>query len=399
MPGMPRPREVDLPISARAGSVDRCTIMDTLQAAHEMERRGRRVIHFEVGQASGPAPAAARSAAADAMADGALGYTDAAGLPELRAGIARLYAERHGLALDPERVVVTAGASAGFVLAMINLFDPGDRIALWDPSYPSYRNLMRSLGIVPVGIAARAETGFQPRASDLGPGLSGVLLCSPANPTGAIIPRTTLSSIMAAAADRGLAVISDEVYHGMHYDAPAVSALEISDDAYVINSFSKYFSMTGWRVGWMVVPPTHIGAVEALAQNLYICAPHVSQVAALAALGASAEMEARLLVYRRNRDLLLAALPGIGFGRIVPPDGGFFLYADVSGLTGDSGILCSEILEETGVALTPGNDFDPERGARYVRLCYACDSEQIEEGLDRLAAWARGRLRAGDRGN
>ena len=391
MPAISKALPSEIPISARGGSVRRCTIMDSLRAAEAMERSGRQVIHFEVGQPSGPAPKAARLAAAAAMADGALGYTDAAGLPDLRAAIARLYGERHGVELDPERVIVTAGASAGFMLAFINLFDPGDQIALWDPSYPSYRNLMRSLGLEPVNVSSQPGSGLLPRGSDLRPGLSGALLCSPANPTGSIIPRTALASVMAAAADRGVTIISDEVYHGLHYETPAVSALEIGNDAYVVNSFSKYFAMTGWRVGWMVVPPGHVGAVEALAQNLYICAPHVSQVAALAALGSADELDARVATYRRNRDMLLTALPRIGFGPIAPPDGGFFLYADISDLAADSRALCTEILEVAGVALTPGNDFDPVQGARYVRLCYACDGEAVEEGLHRLEAWARQR--------
>lgn len=375
-------------ISGRSASVSPCTIMDTMSEARALERIGRRVIHFEVGQPCSPAPAAARAAAAAAMSGRPLGYTDATGLPELRERIVRHYAARHGVHLDPARIIVTAGASAGFVLALTNLFDPGDQVAVCDPGYPGYRNMLRSLSLAPVGVPTRPERGFQPIPPDLRPGLAGIVLASPANPTGSMIARPDLTELVHAAADRGISVISDEVYHGIEYGAPAVSALEISDDVYVINSFSKYFAMTGWRVGWMVVPPGHVRAIEALMQNLFICAPHVGQIAALAALDAGAELARHVALYRANRDLLLDGLPKAGFSRLAPPDGAFFLFADVSDLTDDSRALTRQILHECGVALTPGNDFDPGRGRRYVRLCYACGQDQVREGLSRLQDWA-----------
>ncbi len=322
------------------------------------------------------------------MAAGALGYTVALGLPALRARIARLYRDWYGVELDPGRVVVTAGSSAAFILAFTSLFDRGDRVAIGDPGYPSYRNILRALDLVPVGIETGPEDRFQPVPGDLGGDLAGVLVASPANPTGTMLARSELAALIERAAERGIGFVSDEIYHGIQYGARAVSALEISDEVYVINSFSKYFSMTGWRIGWMVVPEAHVRRVERLVQNLFICAPHASQVAALAALDASDELEANLAVYRANRALMLEGLPRAGFGRIAPPDGAFYIYADVTGITDDSRGLCDRILREAGVAVTPGLDFDPGRGAGTLRFSYAGATEDIAEGLRRLAAWA-----------
>jgi aspartate/methionine/tyrosine aminotransferase len=284
-------------------------------------------------------------------------------------------------------VVVTAGSSAGFILAFTSLFDRGDRVAIGDPGYPSYRNTLRALDLAPVAIETAAENRFQPMPGDLGDGLAGVLVASPANPTGTMLERAALAALIGAAADRGIAVVSDEIYHGIQYGGRAVSALEISDEVYVINSFSKYFSMTGWRIGWMVVPEAHVRRIERLIQNLFICAPHASQVAALAALDAPDELEANLAVYRANRVLLLEGLPRAGFGRIAPPDGAFYVYADVSEVTADSRGLCERLLREAGVAATPGLDFDPRRGAGTVRFSYAGTTADMAEGLRRLEAW------------
>lgn len=379
--------------TSRRGAVDPFIVMDVMEAARRAEAAGRRIIHMEVGQPGTPAPAGARRALLDAMERDALGYTVALGLPELRAGIAALYAERHGLSLDPERVIVTAGSSAAFLLAFTALFDAGDRVALGEPGYPSYRQILRALSLTPVGIPTTEGDRFQPVPGTLPEGVEGLIFASPANPTGTMLSRDAIAALTGAAADRGIAVISDEIYHGLHYEAPAVSALEVTDDVYVINSFSKYFSMTGWRIGWMVVPEAHVRTVERLQQNMFICPPHASQVAALAALGCREELEANRAVYARNRALMLEGLPRAGFARIAPPDGAFYIYADVSDMGEDSRALAARILGEAGVAVTPGLDFDPVRGGRTLRFSYARATEDIAEGLARLEDWAGRRRR------
>jgi aspartate/methionine/tyrosine aminotransferase len=376
---------------ASRSEVDPFIVMDVMEAARAEEARGRSIIHMEVGQPGTPAPEAARAAVAAAMQAGPLGYTVALGLPALRDRIARLYGEWYGIDLDPGRVVVTAGSSAGFILAFTSLFAPGERVAIAEPGYPSYRNILKALDLDPVGLPARAEDRYQPDPAALAPDLAGLLVASPANPTGAMLDKHALAALVEACAERGIAFVSDEIYHGIQYGARPVSALEISDEVYVINSFSKYFSMTGWRVGWMVVPAEHVRRIERLMQNLFICAPHVSQVAALAALDATEELEANLAVYRANRALLLEGLPHAGFERIAPPDGAFYLYADVSGMTQDSRELADRILKEAGVAVTPGLDFDPRRGLGTLRFSYAGPTADMREGLARLEAWAKRR--------
>ncbi|AMY69093.1 pyridoxal phosphate-dependent aminotransferase [Frigidibacter mobilis] len=379
--------------TSRRGLVDPFIVMDVMEAARAAEAAGRHIIHMEVGQPSTPAPAAARAALARAMEQGALGYTVALGLPELRAGIAALYARWYGVDLDPSRVIVTAGSSAAFLLAFTALFDAGDRVALGEPGYPSYRQILRALSLEPVGIPARAEDRLQPNPQDvaLAPDLAGLIVASPGNPSGTMLGREALAALIHVAAERGIAFVSDEIYHGLHYGDRAVSALEVSDDVYVINSFSKYFSMTGWRIGWMVVPEDHVRLVERLAQNMFICPPHASQVAALAALDCVEELEANRAVYARNRQLMLEGLPGAGFDRIAPPDGAFYIYADVSGLTTDSRAFAAEILAGAGVAVTPGLDFDPVRGGSTLRFSYAGATADIAEGIARLTAFMKQR--------
>ncbi len=366
-----------------------------MEAARAAEAAGRRIIHMEVGQPGTPAPAAARAALARAIESDALGYTVALGLPELRAAIARHYRMRHGVDLDPARVIVTSGSSGAFILAFAALFDAGDRVGLGEPGYPSYRQILRAMDLVPVGIPTGPETRFQPAPAHLGAfdragGLAGLIVASPANPTGTMLGRAELAGIAAACAARDIALVSDEIYHGLHYGAPAVSALEITDEVCVVNSFSKYFSMTGWRIGWMVVPEPLVRRVERLAQNLFICASHASQVAALAAFEAVDELEANRAVYARNRALMLERLPRAGFRDLAPPDGAFYIYADVAHLAADSRALAASILERAGVAVTPGLDFDPVRGARTLRFSYARATADIEEGLERLAALGLG---------
>ncbi len=369
---------------SRRSAVDPFIVMDVMEAARAMEAAGARVIHMEVGQPGTPAPAAARAALARALEGDALGYTVALGLPALRARIARLYLDWYGVSLDPARVVVTAGASGAFILAFTALFDAGDRVGLGLPGYPSYRAILSALDLVPVGLPTRPEAGWQPEPVDLPGDLRGLILASPANPTGTILGRDRLGAVIDACRDRACALVSDEIYHGLHYGPRAVSALELTDDVVVINSFSKYFSMTGWRLGWMVVPDRLVRPVERLAQNLFICPTHASQVAALAAMDATAELEANRAVYAANRKLLLDGLAAAGLRRIAPPDGAFYLYADVSHLTDDSRALASDILARAGVAVTPGLDFDPARGGRFLRFSYARTAPEIAEGVARL---------------
>ena len=377
--------------STRSG-VDPFIVMDVMEAARRAEEAGRHIIHMEVGQPGTPAPQGARDALARAMAEEAMGYTVALGLPALRRRIAQLYGDWYDLDLDPERVVITPGSSGAFILAFTALFDAGDRVGIGAPGYPSYRQILRALDLRPVDIETAADNRLQPVPGDLeGQDLAGLLVASPANPTGTMLNRAAMTALMEAAQAQGASFISDEIYHGIEYEAKAVSALEISDEAYVINSFSKYFSMTGWRVGWMVVPEDHVRVIERLAQNLFICPPHASQVAALAAMDCTEELEANMAVYRRNRALMLEGLPKAGFDRIAPPDGAFYVYADVSHLTGDSRALAAEILETAGVAVTPGLDFDPVRGGGTVRFSYARATADIEEGLARLRRFMQDR--------
>lgn len=373
------------------GQVDPFIVMDVMEAARAAEDAGRHIIHMEVGQPSTPAPRAARATLAEALERDALGYTVALGLPALREGIAGLYRRWYGVELDPGRVVVTAGSSGAFLLAFAALFDAGDRVALGEPGYPSYRQILRAMSVEPVGFATRPENRYQPVPSEIPAGVQGLIVASPGNPSGTMLGREPLAALMAEAARRGISFVSDEIYHGLHYEGRAVSALEISDEAYVINSFSKYFSMTGWRIGWMVVPEDHVRTVERLAQNMFICPTHASQVAALAALEAVDELEANRAVYAENRRLMLEGLPKAGFTRIAPPDGAFYIYADVSELTEDSRLLAREILDLAGVAVTPGLDFDPHRGARTLRFSYARATEDIAEGLRRLTAFMAAR--------
>lgn len=373
------------------GDVDPFIVMDVMEAARKAEEQGRHIIHMEVGQPSTPAPTAARAALAHAMEDDALGYTVALGLPALRRAIADLYRRWYGVDLDPARVVVTPGSSGAFLLAFAALFDAGDRVALGEPGYPSYRQIMRAMSLEPVGIQTLPEHRYQPLPDQIPADVAGLMLASPGNPSGTMLTREDLAALSARARDLGVSVISDEIYHGLSYAGHrCVSALEVTDDVYVINSFSKYFSMTGWRIGWMVVPEDHIRTVERIAQNMFICPPHASQIAALAALGAGDELDASLAAYAENRRMMLERLPAIGFDRIAPPDGAFYIYADVSGLTDDSVTLARRILDEAGVAVTPGLDFDPVRGAQTLRFSYARQTADIAEGLDRLTTFMAG---------
>ncbi|MGP3723700.1 pyridoxal phosphate-dependent aminotransferase [Cereibacter sphaeroides] len=380
---------------SRRGAVDPFIVMDVMEQARRLEAAGRSIVHMEVGQPGTPAPSGARAALARAMEEGPLGYTVALGLPELRQGIADLYRRWYGVELDPGRVVVTAGSSSAFLLAFTALFEAGERVALGEPGYPSYRQILRALSLEPVGIPTEARNRLQPVPADLEgvEDLAGLIVASPGNPSGTMLSKEALAALIAHAQARDMAFISDEIYHGLDYGTRSVSALEITDDVYVINSFSKYFSMTGWRLGWLVVPEDHVRRVERLAQNMFICPPHASQIAALAALDCTQELEANRAVYAENRRLMLEGLPKAGFTRFAPPDGAFYVYADVSDLTSDSLAFAAEILEEAGVAVTPGLDFDPLRGGRTLRFSYARATADIVEGLARLEAFMAARRR------
>ena len=370
------------------GQVDAFIVMDMVAEAAKLEAEGRHIIHMEVGQPGSGAPAVAVEAVTAAMQSESLGYTMALGLPELRRGIAELYQRWYGVDLNPERVIVTSGSSGAFLLAFTALFEAGDRVGLGEPGYPSYRQILKALSLEPVGIATSAANRLQPVPADLeGVEMAGLIVASPGNPSGTMLSKAALADLISYAQARDIAFVSDEIYHGLHYGARAHSALEISDDVYVINSFSKYFSMTGWRVGWMVVPQDHLRTVERLAQNMFICAPHVAQIAALAALRAEPELEANRAIYAENRRLMLQGLPEAGFDKIAPPDGAFYIYADVSDLTEDSLAFARDILHKAGVAVTPGLDFDAKRGGQTLRFSYARATADIVEGLARLKAY------------
>lgn len=366
-----------------------------MEAARKAEEAGRRIIHMEVGQPGTGAPKGAMEALEKSLKTDALGYTVSLGLPALRHRIAQLYGDWYGVDLNPERVVVTPGSSGGFLLAFTALFDSGDRVGIGAPGYPSYRQILRALGLVPVDLPTALENRLQPVPADFaGMDLAGLLVASPANPSGTMLDRAAMGALIDAAQAQGASFISDEIYHGLEYEAKAVTALELTDECYVINSFSKYFSMTGWRVGWMVVPEDQVRVVERIAQNMFICAPHASQVAALTAMECESELQANLEVYKVNRKLMMEGLPKAGFTRIAPPDGAFYVYADVSDLTDDSRAFAAEILDKAGVAVTPGLDFDPVRGAGTLRFSYARATADIEEGLARLAQFMATRASA-----
>ena len=373
------------------GNVAPFIVMDVMEAATRAEAAGRHIIHMEVGQPGTGAPMQAKEKLAEAMMAGPLGYTGALGLMSLRKRIAQLYGEWYGLDLNPERVVITTGSSTGFTLAFTALFDVGARIGIGAPGYPSYKAILQALGLECVMLETSLKNRYQPAPEDLPDDLDGLLVASPANPSGTMLDKPALSALIEAVQAKGASFISDEIYHGVEYERKAVCALEVSDDVYVINSFSKYFSMTGWRIGWMVVPEDHIRQVERLAQNFFICPPHVSQVMALHAMECTDELNTNIEVYRKNRALMMEGLPKAGFTKIAPPDGAFYVYADVSDFTDDSHAFAFEILETAGVSVTPGVDFDPARGRQTLRFSYARSTADIEEGLRRLQAFMAAR--------
>ncbi|WP_339716166.1 aminotransferase class I/II-fold pyridoxal phosphate-dependent enzyme [uncultured Sneathiella sp.] len=364
--------------------------MEVLKAANQREQAGDPVFHMEVGQPGTPAPKKVIAAAKAALDSQQIGYTDALGIPPLRAAIAQHYRDFYGVEVSPKRVVVTTGSSGGFLLTFLAAFKKGAHIVLAEPGYPAYRNILSSLDLDAVGLPCHAETNFQPTPELLdtleGP-LDGLLVASPSNPTGTMIKRDELMSLIDYCKARDIQFISDEIYHGICYNEPATTALELTDDAIIINSFSKFFCMTGWRLGWMVVPEEMIGLIEKIAQNLFISPPALSQYAAIAAFDDMAEMDANVTVYARNRELLLSELPKIGLDRLASADGAFYIYADVRDFTNDAVDFCTRMLAETGVAATPGLDFDPHRGNGYVRFSFAGSTATIEAAIEQLKSW------------
>ncbi len=370
---------------SKRGNVDPFIVMDVMENARKAEEKGKDIVHMEVGQPGTPAPIDAQKELIKIMKNDSLGYTVALGIPELRQRISQLYGDWYNLDLNPNRIIITSGSSAGFILSFSSLFDAKDRVGICSPGYPSYRQILKAQDLEPVLIETKFENNFQPFASDLkGLNLSGVLIASPANPTGSMLNYNQLESLINTSLENNISFISDEIYHGIEYEKKATTALQITDQCYVINSFSKYFSMTGWRVGWMVVPEDHIRQIERLAQNMFICAPHASQIAALHALDCEDELKNNLNVYKENRKLMIKGLKDSGFTKISSPDGAFYIYADVSKFCNDSLEFANRVLKEAKVAITPGLDFDPKRGNSSIRFSYARSTEDIIKGLDKL---------------
>ncbi|WP_139975757.1 MULTISPECIES: pyridoxal phosphate-dependent aminotransferase [Brucella/Ochrobactrum group] len=366
--------------------------MDVLAEANRRRAAGHPIISMAVGQPADPAPQVVRQAAERALKDGRIGYTDALGLTELREAIATHYADHYGVSVLPERIAVTTGSSAAFNLAFVAYFDPGDRVAITRPGYPAYRNILMALGLevveIPTGSGKSASlTAEALAAAHAEKPLKGVLFASPANPTGAVIDKAELKAIIETARDLDIRVISDEIYHRLSYETDDMTALEMSNDVTVINSFSKYYCMTGWRIGWMVLPESDIRAIERLSQSLYISAPELSQRAAIEAFHATTELERVKDRYRQNRRILLDHLPRIGLSLAAPMDGAFYAYCDVSRFTNDSMEFARRMIAEINIAATPGLDFDPLDGHRTMRFSYAGKIEEMEEAVQRLEGW------------
>ncbi|HLT77396.1 MAG TPA: aminotransferase class I/II-fold pyridoxal phosphate-dependent enzyme [Ferrovibrio sp.] len=377
---------------SKRGAIDPFYVMEVMKAAAEREAAGGDVIHMEVGQPSTPAPRAAIAAAVAAAQREPLGYTLALGVPQLREAIAKHYRDYYGLAVPAERIIVTTGSSAGFLLAFLAAFDAGDKVALGEPAYPAYRNILKGVNLEPAMIVTEMATRFQPTPADIqkqAPDAKGVLVASPANPTGTMLGEAEMKALVDDCAAKSRWLIVDEIYHGITYHGRAQSVLALTDQAIVINSFSKYFSMTGWRLGWMVVPEILLRPIECLMQNLYISSPGISQVAGIAALSAYDELEQNVARYAKNREILLNELPQAGFDRLAPADGAFYIYADISRFTNDANDFCKRMLAETGIAATPGIDFDRGRGHYFMRFSFAGATDRMSEAAKRLKAWAK----------
>lgn len=379
-------------IPSRRSDVPPFIVMDVMAAASEREAKGERVIHMEVGQPAAPAPLVARQAAQAALVEGRIGYTEALGIPSLRARIARHYHETYGADVDPSQIAVTTGSSAGFILAFLALFEAGDRVAIANPGYPPYRHILSALDCEPVLIDTGPETrwALSPEAlleAHRKTPLKGLLIASPANPTGTMMSAEALRALIEAAEGEGIRVISDEIYHGLDYAFRPETALKLSDRCVVINSFSKYFCMTGWRIGWMVLPPSLVRTVDRLSGNLAISVPTLAQIAAEAAFAGREEMETVKHAYEENRRILVDGLPKAGLDRFLPVDGAFYLYANIERFSDDSLDFAKRMLAEAGVAATPGIDFDPRDGRHYIRFSYAGSPTEMHEAVERIGRW------------
>ncbi len=376
---------------AQRSLIDPFIVMDVMRAANELAARGEDVLHLEVGQPGTPAPQKVIAAAQAALHKELLGYTDSLGIPELRQRVAQHYGDFYGVAIDPARVVITTGSSGGFLLAFLSAFEPGDRVALAAPGYPAYRNILSALGVEPVLLETTAANRFQPTPDLLQSAgdIDGLILASPSNPTGTMVGQAELEALVAWCRKAGVRLISDEIYHGITYAGPAVTAAGLEDDAIVINSFSKYFSMTGWRLGWMLAPNALLRPIECLTQNIFISPPSLSQHAAIAAFDSNDELSENVARYARNRQILLDRLPKAGFDRLAPADGAFYVYADVAHMTNDSPEFCRRMLAEAHVAATPGVDFDPFSGHKFVRFSFAGTEGDMLAACERLDRWRR----------
>ena len=360
--------------------------------AHGLAGQGRSIIHMEFGQPSTGAPAAAIARAHAVLDSDGMGYWES---PALKARLSQHYREQYGVAVDATRFIITCGASPALVLALSSGFEPGDRIVMARPGYVAYRNTIKALHFQPVEIACGAETRFQLTADHIAaitPAPAGIIIASPANPTGTIIDAASLAAIAEICRARGIKIVADEIYHGISYGEPAHSILEYEPDAVVISSFSKYFSMVGWRLGWLLVPPHHVARAWAFAGNLFLTAPSLSQHAALVALDSRAELDRNVETYGTNRRLLLEALPSLGLGSIAPPDGAFYIYADIGHLSDDSLAFCTDLLHDTGVATAPGIDFDPIDGHRFIRFSFAVSTAEIRDAIGRMQPWFAARM-------
>lgn len=379
---------MSLKVSNR-GMINPFIVMDVMRSANKLEELGEDVIHLEVGQPSTPAPLRVIEAAQEALNKEVLGYTDSLGLPFLRERIAEYYSTFYGVSLNPSRVVVTTGSSGGFLLAFLSAFEPGDRVALVAPGYPAYRNILTALGVEPVIIETTAADKFQPTIELLKNSgkLDGLILASPSNPTGTMISREEMKQLVNWCSIAGVRLISDEIYHGITYGTKSETVADLDENAIIINSFSKYFSMTGWRLGWIIVPDELMRSIECLCQNIFISPPTLSQHAGVEAFNSSEELLANIKRYTKNREILLKYLPSAGFSDIAPADGAFYLYANIESISNDSEEFCRRMLSEALVATTPGVDFDPFNGKRYIRFSFSGSESDMITACERLTNW------------
>ena len=378
-----------------AAEIDPFHAMSVSRLAHELKAEGRSILHMEFGQPSTGAPSAAITAAHRVLDTDGMGYWES---PALKARLARHYDETYGVTVAPEQFILTCGASPALVLALSSTFRPGDRIALARPGYVAYRNTLKALHMTPVEISCGQAERFQVSAASiaaLDPPPNGVIIASPANPTGTIIPADELEAIVRVCSERSIRIISDEIYHGISYVGPTHSVLEFEPSALVINSFSKYFSMVGWRLGWLLTPKEHLQRARNYMGSMFLTAPSLSQHAGLAAFDCRDELEGHVKTYARNRALLLEHLPKMGLTAIAPPDGAFYIYANVERLTDDSLEFCKTLLRGTGVATAPGIDFDPVEGRHFIRFSFAVSTAQVEDAIGRLEPWFAARVRCG----